>query len=845
MNESADLLDDLLQAARPEVREGLARTLALEGLLAKVKGQPPPTLGRYEVGNRLGEGGMGVVYRAWDPELRRTVALKVLHANAARDRILAEARALARLSHENVLVVYDTGVKDDQAWIAMEYVPGGDLRQWRARHPHAPWKEVLRLFVAAARGLAAANAAGVIHRDFKPENMLVGDDGRARVADFGVAHVADLEGGAPEGVAGTPGYVAPEVLAGAPASPASDQYSVCAAIDEVLTDSGAERLPAALAPILARGTQADPTKRWPSVDALADRLEALLGSSLSTDPRDLLIERVQRTWVDRVLGGLARSDRLALPLVEAPDADGTPWAELQAPGTRMGTTDDLLAAFERAMGSLLILAGPGGGKTTALAQLAEALLQSARQDPQQPIPVVLHFATFTGFKGSFRAWIENELVVRYGVSTPRATAWAEADQLTLLLDGLDEVPEASRRRCVEALTDFRDAHPVHTVLTCRENTYAALERRPRLGGGVHIGAPGERDSRRLLAEAGVVAPPDLPLTPLLVSLLRRAGPVPSVELQQGAVYEALVDRALSRPPLDAEQRHRIQARLRWLARWMTTQSESELWLDRLQPTSLPTVSQRALALGLGLGLIASFLLVLNAAAGWAAGNPPAHYLTSAGFSLLLVVVFNRGLGITPMVALSWSARRTLRALVATTALGAVGAIAFAFANPIGINLVLGSFAAVCFALFLGLEPADRAGDIGPGEGLRQSLRTSLLVGPTAGLVTGLVVGYAAIPIVLPWAPPESLMRQVADPYLGTLLAFGAFTGGVSACAAGGTAVLLHVGLRLALALTSPLPLRLTASLDDLAERGLLVRIGGGWMFLHLTLRDHLSRRPYG
>ncbi|WP_434417897.1 tetratricopeptide repeat protein [Nannocystis pusilla] len=164
-------------------------------------------LGRYIILERLGAGGMGVVYAAFDPGLDRKVALKLLgrpegkreddsHGPGARLR--REAKALARLAHPNVVGVHDAGEVDGRVYVAMEFVPGVTLRHYLAEH-RLPWREVLALFVAAGRGLQAAHAAGLVHRDFKPENVLVGDDGRVRVLDFGLARTSELEEPGPEG----------------------------------------------------------------------------------------------------------------------------------------------------------------------------------------------------------------------------------------------------------------------------------------------------------------------------------------------------------------------------------------------------------------------------------------------------------------------------------------------------------------------------------------------------------------------------------------------------------------------------------------------------------------------
>ena len=221
----------------------------------------PAMVGRYRIRDRVGAGGMGVVYRGRDPELHRDVAIKLLRPTRAagpaarqqRTRLLREARAMAQLNHPNVIPVFDVGEHGDGLFVAMQYVSGPNARQWR--HDRTPsWRRVLGVYRAAGRGLAAAHTAGLVHRDFKPDNVIVGDDGRVRVLDFGLARaMAEMGGGdtgegdgdAPHAawseaitsagtVVGTPMYMAPEQLAGGPVDARTDQYAFCIALYEGL-----------------------------------------------------------------------------------------------------------------------------------------------------------------------------------------------------------------------------------------------------------------------------------------------------------------------------------------------------------------------------------------------------------------------------------------------------------------------------------------------------------------------------------------------------------------------------------------------------------------------------------
>ena len=151
----------------------------------------PPSVDRFLLDEKLGAGGMGIVYAARDPRLERKIALKLVRVERefgpkGEARLLREARSMARLAHPNVVQIYEAGEWEGRVFIAMELVRGRTLAAWLAQSPRK-WQEVIVVFRMAGRGLAAAHAAGVVHRDFKPENVLIGDDGHARGTDFGLA----------------------------------------------------------------------------------------------------------------------------------------------------------------------------------------------------------------------------------------------------------------------------------------------------------------------------------------------------------------------------------------------------------------------------------------------------------------------------------------------------------------------------------------------------------------------------------------------------------------------------------------------------------------------------------
>ncbi len=347
---------------------------------------PPRAVGRYLVERELGSGGMGSVYVADDPELGRKVAIKLIRPEGRetdpsrnRARLLREAQALARLMHPNVVAIHDVGTFEAQVFIAMEYVEGSTLTDWLAAERRT-WSEIVSAFVQAGRGLEAAHAQGIVHRDFKPDNVWIGKDGRARVLDFGLAratwaglgteppapeartpdpatssrHVAML--GArltePGKFLGTPAYMAPEQLNGGPVDARTDQFSFCVALHQALhgelpfTADGVSgllaaieqrriregpntrRVPAWLKRVVRRGLSPDPADRFESMDRLLEALDhrpavtrrrILVPGALALLAAAALLGRVEWGREDRAAGRIRSLVVLPLePLSETP-----------------------------------------------------------------------------------------------------------------------------------------------------------------------------------------------------------------------------------------------------------------------------------------------------------------------------------------------------------------------------------------------------------------------------------------------------------------------------------------------------------------------------------------------
>jgi tetratricopeptide (TPR) repeat protein/predicted Ser/Thr protein kinase len=378
-------------APRPTIGED---ELAVEPLPAVLPGSH---IARYVVLERIGAGGMGVVYAAYDPELDRKVAIKLLQSDADTDkssigraRLLREAQALARLTHPNVVAVHDVGTwahdgvttAEPMVFVAMEFVHGLTLGKWLQAGKRT-LDEVIGVFAQAGAGLRAAHEAGLLHRDFKPDNVMIGDDGRVRVLDFGLARTAgatplELEQVAPVSVeisersarvdsritrtgtmAGTPAYMAPEQHRGDDLDPRADQFSFCVALWEALCGQrpfgGADRIALALAVCggkrrampanvaiptrwrraLERGLATDRDARFPD-------MSALLAELAPPRSRALLVLGVGAFVAATAAVALAAT---STPAVSSPcAASGSRMAELWTDGRRATVTEAFVAA---------------------------------------------------------------------------------------------------------------------------------------------------------------------------------------------------------------------------------------------------------------------------------------------------------------------------------------------------------------------------------------------------------------------------------------------------------------------------------------------------------------------
>ncbi len=408
---------------------------------------------------------MGEVYAAHDSELDRKVALKLLRSDPAendpnllRMRLLREAQAMARLSHPNVVAIYDVGTFKDHVFIAMEYVAGRTLRRWLADTTR-PWREIVSVFIEAGRGLAAAHAAQVLHRDFKPENVLVGNDGRIRVLDFGLARAKDRDPDTTEiemasltiskakqlaldlsrtgAMVGTPAYMAPEQLLGQAVDSRADQFSFCVALYEALYGErpfAGENLGVLMGEVIA-----GKVKRPRSRKKIPAELRKALLRGLKPKPHE------RYSSMDAVISELQR-----IEILSRVDHESRP-TNLEAPAKkfvgRARELEQLEVLFQQSGARLVTLLGPGGvGKTRLATQFAIAHLDrfSGRSRGGAWFCDLSEVKTLDGFLNAVAQVLKVSLTA--GPSSDKGAeqlgyALAARGQLLLVLDNFEQVVE--------------------------------------------------------------------------------------------------------------------------------------------------------------------------------------------------------------------------------------------------------------------------------------------------------------------------------------------------------------------------------------------------------------------
>ncbi len=504
----------------PDDEGELVHRLALARMRAGLLGltDNPVAVGRYQIEDRIGQGAMGVVYTGRDAQLGRKVAIKLLHGDLSKSqggksRLLREAQAMAKLSHPNVVHVYEVGYHEDTLFVAMEFIDGRTLRRWG--YIDRTWDELLRMHILAGRGLAAAHQAGLIHRDYKPDNVLVGEDDRPRVLDFGLARpetdvtsMHDDEGEPPGAeatldpndqdvditatgtVLGTPAYMAPEQLQAADVDARADQYSFCVALFEALYgtrpfpgsnlnelfDSVLSKepidvgdvpgVPRSLRSILLRGLSRDRRKRFGSMTELLDALEQQL------EPRPA---RPWLRWVGAGVVGAGFVTAMGLSVLDR-DPPPEPSAVVQptpkaAPQSRESIIassdlpepidtplpdDPTRTTVHRLDNGLTVYITPGGHETVVRARVVvRADYRDERPGEEGLASLVLAAAQDGSAKlGSLDYDVEQPLLeAEHALIADYAAASDEAERAKLF----DSIVEAERRAAEHSRPDFAQA----------------------------------------------------------------------------------------------------------------------------------------------------------------------------------------------------------------------------------------------------------------------------------------------------------------------------------------------------------------------------------------------------
>lgn len=651
-----------------------------------------------------------------------------------------------------------------------------------------------------------------------------------------------------------------------------------------------------------------------------------------------MLALVEDTWIKGLLRpSLQNEGQLQVQLATVPElVDNRPFAELvqmpDAPQVKIIPQQDIVALFRQSQQRLLLLGEPGSGKTTLLLLMAQAMIESARQDDTQPIPIVFNLASWSPSHSTLDSWILSELKEKYLIPNKLAAPWLANDDLIFLLDGLDEVAEIDRGACLAVINQFLGEHRAPMVVCCRKTEYMALSEQLRLPLAVQIVPLTQQQIADYLQGTGGDASTlldilqsdtnvnDLVSTPLGLHIVRvAAGNIPAETWVQDSTTDewqtqlfatyifTMFHRRSGRHPYSPQQTVKW---LGWLAGQMMVHGQSIFLIEQMQPTFLANRRQQWLyqigtrfagalcfliscplvvfglvviynrdlengfiALGLGFllgGVISIALLVTSILARWVhdvvavvlAGGLLAALLVIGFLSILselasgspltdaiLVTIVFGPLGslpglflsgkrpIRPVRDISWSWKdlqfAVLIGLIGSGGLGLLIGLLIGTANGLGIGFMVGLCCVLPASLF-GISRREKISPaVYPNQGIRNSVHTALLV--------FVVITFIAGSIGVLWHLFGD--GNSSNPLI-EALAVGAIMGvliGISAAlVAGGATSLQHYLLRCLLARSGALPWRVQHFLDYATERAFLSRIGGGYMFYHRLLMEHLA-----
>ena len=609
--------------------------------------------------------------------------------------------------------------------------------------------------------------------------------------------------------------------------------------------------------------------------------------------RSAMIKKVRTIWISGFLEqSLFQQTRVILGLNERPDAVARPMDLLvRRPDERerpLPPGTQVMDVFDRMDRSLLILGAPGSGKSTLLLELARDLLDLAQRDPAHPIPVVFPLSTWAERRKPLVEWLQDELSLRYDVPRQIAGDWVKSDEVLPLLDGLDEVKLEHRAACVDAVNAFRQSHGLlPLVITSRMADYEALAAPLRFHGAIvvrsltreqvntylaDLGSHGETVRAAIREDSALSELLDTPLVLNVVSVAyagQTEAPPPvsgTVAERRAYLFGSYVDQMLRRRA--AERRYSPDQTVHWLS-WLANQmaehghtvfqlEQLQLhWLPRCQRKKIP--ARNLLIVGLGFGLILGLVPILTGHL--AVGLPLAGFIGFAVANVFLRPIEHGPHGDNDIYcaeSISWSWSEFRPAATKTLAIGLVAGMVIGPLleylipsvegpfNKLLRGLAFGLFGALLMAPTFGAASALTYGEIVtravPNEGIRRSARTAVFLTVFSGLTIALAVGVFC-ELIMAFGSQRVVLRAF-DQFivLFVALCFGLAFGLNFGAEAGGSACFNHFLLRLWLIRNGSIPWTYVSFLDFAAERVLLRKVGGGYVFLHRMLMDYFAAR---
>jgi len=597
------------------------------------------------------------------------------------------------------------------------------------------------------------------------------------------------------------------------------------------------------------------------------------GESLDQRNRRIMLNHVENFWVKGILEkSLHGAALLELGIKQDPSAVSYPWAiKRESTNETLPAGKSMLEIFnEIGLGrSLLILGAPGSGKTTMLLELTRQLIEHARQDETEPIPVVFNLASWKE-KQTLADWLAEELNTIYYVPKKTTPTWVNENRMLLLLDGLDEVKQTSRAKCVEVINQFRTGHGLTSLVVCtRIKEYSATNTKLSLEGAItlqpltskQVNAYFDKFGKSLAGAKQLLkkdkALQELAETPLMLSIVALAykdtkadeliGPN-NIEEQRKYIFNSYIQRMFERSTRTANAPFSKQQALHylcWLARKMVQHNIITYQIEAMQPDWLEDKSQRPLyRLVVGLSFRLSFALIAGLNVGYSVGLI-AGLIAALSVGLISgLIVGNVGgpIGEINMVTrLKWSLKEGRLGLI----VGIIFGIIFGpfFGLSIGLSsgpifglssrLIFGMIFGLIGALFGGLRGEQIEETTRPGQRLKQMRSNAFFAFMSSGLIAGLFFGLLAGPI------GGLSVRLIIRGLIGGLF-IGLFIGLVVGLLYGFVALIQHYTLRFVLARYQLLPTRLIPFLDYAVDLIFLRQVGGSYIFVHRLLMEHFA-----